>query len=337
MKDANRVSLRERFTRIEFVVVIFVVVVALLICFTAIPRALALRDRQSCQANLKTIGEAMRMYSNESKEEFYPRAKMKDCAGNIQPWSGALDLTGFHPEYIKDLELLVCPSYPAGKSAVEIWDQGKTTNPRWKGVEGFSNNGIVEPCEVLAKPYYYYGWALSEATFESYMKFEPYQGEDSKPLKGQGVPTLRYYDRTIHDNRFRQAVLTLGDKLKEKLVDSHTELWELEFPSGKPCELPMGSKIPSLREGAERFYVTEIGNPLALRVSQAKVVVLHEELVTSPDRFYHGEGRMNVLYMDGHVACQTWFPQGMQKFPMNEAGFILRDAVEGTLTYEPQH
>ncbi len=336
MNDEKRVSIRERFTRIEFVVVILVVLVTLLIFFTAIPRALALRDRQSCQANLKTIGEAMRMYSAESKGEYYPRAKLKDCSGEVQPWSGALDLTGFHPEYIKDLELLVCPSYPAGKSAVEIWDQGKTTNSRWKAVEGFSNNGTVEPCEVLAKPYYYYGWALSEATFESYMKFEPYQAEDSKPLKGQGVHTLRHYDGSIHDNRFRMAVVTLTNKFEKAVVQLPADNWNLEFPSGEPAELPLGSKIPALREGAERLYISDIGNATAPRVAQAKVVVLHEELFVDRESFYHGEGRTNVLYMDGHVACQTWSPQGAQKFPLNEAGFILRDAVEGTLTYEPQ-
>lgn len=338
MNDEKRVSIRERFTRIEFVVAIFVVVVTLLIFFTAIPRALALRDRQSCQANLKTIGEAMRMYSAESKGEFYPRTKMKDCAGNVQPWSGAPDLAGFHPEYLKDLELLVCPSYPAGKSAVEIWDQGKTTNPRWKAVEGFSNNGTVEPCEVLAKPYYYYGWAFSEATFESAWEFKPLEPEDytGEFAKGGGVRLTTEFHDSVHYPRFRMAVKTLEEKLQSGEVDAASANWKMEYSNGKPIELPMGSTMLPLGEGAERLYGRDIGNPAQSSREQGKIPVLHEELFVVQESFYHGGGRVNVLYMDGHVACQTWSPQGTQKFPLNEAGFILRDAVEGTLAYEPQ-
>jgi prepilin-type processing-associated H-X9-DG protein len=336
MNDERRVSIRERFTRIEFVVVIFVVVVTLLIFFTAIPRALALRERQSCQANLKTIGEAMRMYSAESKGEFYPRAKMKDCAGNVQPWSGALDFAGFHPEYLKDLDLLVCPSYPAGKSAVEIWDQGKTTNPRWKATEGFSNNGTVEPCEVLAKPYYYYGWALSEATFDSAREWKSLESEDELPLDTHvsGVPILLEFRPEVHFCRFKLALHSLTEMIERGESEGTEPSWEWRYSNGKAIELTMGSQVWHLRDGVERYVMKGINAP---SVSfQSRVVVLHEELFTSADDFYHGGGRTNVLYMDGHVACHKWFPRQAQKFPLNEAGFILHDAVEGTLTYEPQ-
>jgi len=47
MKDANRVRLRERFTRIEFVVVIFVAVITAIIVGTAIPRALFVNKSQT--------------------------------------------------------------------------------------------------------------------------------------------------------------------------------------------------------------------------------------------------------------------------------------------------
>ncbi|MBI2424850.1 MAG: hypothetical protein HYV27_18620 [Candidatus Hydrogenedentes bacterium] len=338
MSDEKRVSIRERFTRMEFIVALFIVVIALIIFSTAIPQALALRDRQSCQENLKTIGEALRMYSIESKRESYPWAKMRDCAGNVQPWSGALELTGFYPEYLTDLDLLVCPSFPAGGSAVEIWDQGKTTNPRWKAVEGFSNNGTVEPCEVLAKPYYYYGWVLSESTFESVRKKRRLEPEDFKRdfVKGGGVHFTEEFGFSVHFPRFRMAVKTLEEKLESGEVDAASPTWNMEYSNGKAIELPMGSTIEFLRTGAERRYCREIGDPAQSPREQGKIVVLHEELFSERDRFYHGGGRTNVLYMDGHVACQTWSHPGMQKFPLNEAGLILMDAVDGTLTYEPE-
>lgn len=338
MSDAARVNFLERITRTEFVVVIFVVAIALLIFSTSISRTWALKQRLNCQENLKTIGTALRMYESESKGEMYPRPKLRDCAGNMQPWSGALELTGFYPEYLTDLDLLVCPSYPAGKTALEVWDEGKTTNPRWKTAEGFSNNGKVEPCEVLAKPYYYYGWALSEATFESVTRNRTLEPEDFKREfeKGGGVPFTAEFYGPVHFPRFRMAVKSLEEKLLSGEVDAASTIWSMEYSNGKPVELPNGSEQWLLREGIERFYLRDIGNPGGSKKAQARITVLHEELFDRRESFYHGDGRINVLYMDGHVDCRTWSTKGGEKFPLNEGGDILHDAVEGTLTYEPE-
>jgi len=327
MSENARVSMRERFTRIEFVVVIVVVAISLLIFGTAIPRAWSLKQRLSCQENLKTIGEALRMYADESKGEFYPPQKSRDCTGGVQPWSGAMDMTGVSPEYLAELDLLVCPAYPAGGSAVEIWDEGKTTNPRWKPAQGFSNNGVVEPCEMLAKPYYYYGWALSEATFESALRTVPRAPEDIVPPhhKDGGLKISVEFDRQFHMERFKMAVASMASDLVPKT-------WNLTNAEGKPIELPIGSTITRLREGAERMYIHDIGNPAASGQAQARIVVIHEELFEEPVDFYHGAGRVNILYMDGHVESREWQMSYSAAFPLNEAGAILHDAVEGTLT-----
>lgn len=327
MNEHARAHLRERFTRNEFVGVIVVVVLSLLICGTALPRAWSLKQRLSCQANLKTIGEALRMYANESKGEFYPPPKTRDCTAAGQSWSGAIDMAGVHPEYLADLDLLVCPSYPVGDSAVQIWDEGKTTNPRWRPVSGFSNNGIVEPCELLAKPYYYYGWALSEATFESARRPVPpvppvtvQAGE-----KAAAPTTVVAFDAHLHTERFRTAVASMAS-------DRITETWTLMDAGGKPLELPIGSTITRLREGAARMYIHEIGNPAAAQEAQARIVVMHEERFEAPEDFYHGKGLVNILYMDGHVECRQFQPGVAAPFPLNTAGAILHDAVEDVLT-----
>ena len=267
------------------------------------------------------------MYSNESKGEFYPPQKSRDCTGGVQPWSGAMDMTGVHPEYLADLALLVCPAYPGGDSAVQIWDEGKTTNPRWKPAPGFSNNGVVEPCEMLAKPYYYYGWAFSEATFESAPRpVSPApQNTEPKGVKAAIPTTVVEFDEHIHLERFRTAVASMAS-------DPVQETWNLTNAEGKPIELPIGSTITRLREGAERIYIHEIGNPAASGQAQARIVVLHEELFEEPVDFYHGAGRVNILYMDGHVESRKFEATQSGPFPLNEAGAILHDAVEGTLT-----
>ena len=332
MSEARCRTACGQFRRLEFVTAMAILGFALLLGLGVLPQTRAARQLRACQENLKTIGMALRMYASESKGEAYPKPKLRDCAGNVQPWSGALDLEGFYPEYLKDLDLLVCPAYPAGETAREVWDEGKTTNPRWTAVEGFSNNGEVEPCEVLARPYYYYGWALANGTFESRTRYERADPEDisMKHAKDRGLPVTVGFHPEIHFGRFRMAVATRAHQMLSGELDSEVEDWLLRHPSGKPLELPMGSKIPFLREGAERWYITDIGNPAAAPYTQGLIVVLHEELFEDDEAFYHAGGAMNLLYMDGHVDSKmrrsgSWY----QEFPFDEAGLILRNAVDG--------
>ena len=129
--------------------------VAGLVGLAALPGLLAAKDQRACQDNLRRIGVALSMYAAESAGERYPAVKTRDCLDAVQPWSGAIDLEGVVPAYLESADVLVCPSYKAGNTAVSLWDGGQTTNSRWAFAEGFSSNGIVEPCEVLGKPYYY--------------------------------------------------------------------------------------------------------------------------------------------------------------------------------------
>lgn len=61
-----------------------------------------------------------------------------------------------------------------------------------------------------------------------------------------------------------------------------------------------------LREGIERFFVTDINNPAASAMAQSTLVVLWDTIATNPgnsgNQFNHIPGGMNILYMDGHAA-----------------------------------
>jgi prepilin-type processing-associated H-X9-DG protein len=69
-----------------------------------------------------------------------------------------------------------------------------------------------------------------------------------------------------------------------------------------------GRRIYRLREGVERFYITDINNPAASAAAQLDIPVLMENPSTR-DRGIH------VLYMDGHVE----FLERGEKFPATEA------------------
>jgi len=59
-----------------------------------------------------------------------------------------------------------------------------------------------------------------------------------------------------------------------------------------------------LREGIERFMITDINNPAASAMAQSSVPVMIDEFGTPTGgmpNFNHVPGGINVLYMDGHV------------------------------------
>ncbi|HQE84281.1 MAG TPA: hypothetical protein PLM14_14870, partial [Candidatus Hydrogenedentes bacterium] len=76
-----------------------------------------------------------------------------------------------------------------------------------------------------------------------------------------------------------------------------------------------------LREGIERFFITDINNPASSTLAQSELAVMHDETASRNSRpplvaFNHIPGGGNVLYMDGHVEfirypgswpiCSTW-------------------------------
>jgi prepilin-type processing-associated H-X9-DG protein len=77
------------------------------------------------------------------------------------------------------------------------------------------------------------------------------------------------------------------------------------------------------------YYRRDIGNAGESSTIRAQIVVLHEDLKHPRAFLPSALAHANVLYMDGHVEGMAWLRGS--KFPYNEAGEILREAVAGTL------
>ncbi len=57
-----------------------------------------------------------------------------------------------------------------------------------------------------------------------------------------------------------------------------------------------------LREGIERFFITDINNPAASSMAQSTIWIMQDDLHAGrPEYMNHIPGGCNVLYMDGHV------------------------------------
>jgi prepilin-type processing-associated H-X9-DG protein len=80
--------------------------------------------------------------------------------------------------------------------------------------------------------------------------------------------------------------------------------------------------VPRLREGIERFFITDINNPAASAQAQSAIVVMHDTVNNDASLFNHVPGGGNVLYMDGHVEFIKW-NNISGNFPMNGTGLLL--------------
>jgi len=303
------------FTLIELLVVIAIISILAAILLPALSRAREAARRASCQNNLKQLGFACKLYADESGGNFFPPVKTLHCTGiPISGLSPMMDMERVYPEYLNDFAITLCPSFAFKGDAVALWDQGLNPSSHWHHAKEMgwlptAGNGVVEPCEVYDHPYIYFGWALNPS------------GLDTE-------------DKLHH---FEHALLEEPEGLVHRLeLDPHLAQsdWMLEERWSDDMAEPV---VYRLREGIERFLITDINNAAQGALAQSSLPVLWDALSgESPDHFNHVPGGCNVLYMDGHASFLRYVPTGSDAcrntgsaFPVNGGGIILHEATHG--------
>jgi prepilin-type processing-associated H-X9-DG protein len=229
-----------------------------------------------------------------------------ECGGCNQFMMGSIWAgQAVFPEYLSDANVLVCPSDATGQDTIKNGD--------WSCP---STGDAICPCKIDAVSYIYIGWTFNE---KYYMQDGMDANNPAITSLATAIPFLDtgFFPTMIQMYTGVATATTVQDAFKA--VDNDMDV--------NHATAPRKMTAYRLREGVERFFITDINNPAATAQAQSSIAVQWDIVTTDTGDFNHIPGGSNVLYMDGHVS----FLRYPGEHPITRA-FCAITGTQGNLT-----